>query len=534
MKRKLALAILGLVYAARLHAAGTKPFDYVIVGAGAAGSVLANRLTENPHMRVLVLEAGGPDTDERIYRPAAFRQLSGSSFDWSYTTQEQTHLNQREIPLPRGKVWGGSGSISAMAYVRGHPQDFDRWARLGNEGWSYQDVLPYFKKAENQERGPSEYHGVGGPQNVADPRWVPPISLAFIDAALEIGLSRNEDFNAQKQEGVGLYQLNQKNGERHSAAAAYLRPALHRTNLMLESHALVTRILFENGRAVGVSYLQDEVAHEARATREVILAAGTIGSAQLLLLSGVGPADHLRSLDIPVTRDLPGVGGNLRDHPRVGITYRSKLPLGFDEERAARDYYLDREGPWSSNGVGAGAFVKLSEEDTAPGIQILLTANPSQSTFSLHAVLMYPRSQGQVRLRSKDATVYPFIQANYLLDERDLRDLVRGLEIARRIALADALRDYRGEELGPDPEVWEGQTIADYVRENVATFHHPVGTCKMGYDSLAVVDDRLRVHGLEALRVIDASVMPTLIRGATHAATIMIAEKGADLVKSDW
>ncbi len=411
--------------------------DYVVVGAGAAGSVLAHRLTEDPGTRVLVLEAGGPDDDPRIKQPSSFRQLLDSPLNWGDSTAEEPHLDDRRVSLPRGRGWGGGGTISAMVYVRGHPSDFDRWEELGNPGWGYEDVLPYFKRAENQDRGPSEFHGVGGPQNVADPRWVPPISEAFLEAAEQAGIPRNEDFNGERQEGAGFYQLNQKDGERHSAADAYLRPALGRGNLTVESHARATRVLFEGRRAVGVAYIQGGRTHEVRASREVILCAGTIGSAQLLLLSGVGPAEPLNALGIPVIRDLPGVGENLQDHPRVALTHASRKPLGLAEserERAEREYEDTRTGPLSSNGVGAGAFVRLSPEDRAPRIQIILTANPVAGAFSLHAALMHPASRGSVRLRTPDPAVPPMIQVNYLADERDMKSLVRGLGVARRIA----------------------------------------------------------------------------------------------------
>ena len=518
--------------------AGAAPrgFDYVVVGAGAAGSVVASRLSENPEVSVLVLEAGGPDADPRIHRPASYRELAGAGLDWGYRTEEEPGLGGRTIAWPRGKVWGGSGSLSAMVYVRGHPRDFDAWEAMGNPGWGWKDVLPWFRKAENHERGPSPLHGTGGPQNVADPRWVPPLSQAFLEAALQAGLRRHEDFNGEAQDGASLFALNQKNGERHSAAAAYLRPVLHRPNLTVLSHALATRVLVEEGRAVGVAYQREGRESEARATREVILCAGAIGSPQLLLLSGIGPADHLRSFGLAVVRDLPGVGENLQDHPRVEVTYASREPLALadaERERALRDYARDRTGPLSSTGVGAGAFVRATADESAPDVLIVPTANADTNAWSLHVALMRPRSRGSLRLRSREPDAHPLIHAGYLSDERDVDALVRGIAIARRLAGQPALAGYRGRELsaGSGPE---GEDLVRFVRKNATTFFHPVGTCRMGPDRMAVVDHELRVHGVRGLRVVDASVMPGLVAGATHAATVMIAEKGADLVKKGW
>jgi choline dehydrogenase len=509
--------------------------DYVVVGAGAAGSVVASRLSEDAAVSVLVLEAGPPDTDPRIHQPSSYRELPGSELDWRYTTEEEPHLDGRRIPWPRGRVWGGSGSLTATVYVRGHPRDFDAWESLGNPGWGWAGVLPWFKKAENHERGPSVLHGSGGPQSVADPRWVPPLSLAFLAAAEQAGLRRHDDFNGEAQEGASLYALNQRNGERHSAADAYLRPALHRRNLTVESHALATRVLIQDGRAVGVAYRQGGTEREARARREVVLSAGAIGSPQLLMLSGVGPAEHLRSLGIPVVRDLPGVGQNLQDHPRVAVTWESRRPLGLtpaERETAARDYSRDRTGPLTSTGIGAGAFVRTRPEEPVPDVQVIPTANPAANAWSLHVALMRPRSRGSILLRSRDPEAPPLIHANYLSDERDLDVLVRGLAIARRVAGQAALAEYRGKETAPGAIA--GDDLRPHVRRNATTFYHPVGTCRMGKGALSVVDHELRVHGVAGLRVVDASVMPTLVGGATHAAAVMIAEKGADLVKKAW
>lgn len=535
MKITLVLAaLLSILTVACTPPADPPDFDYVVVGAGAAGSVLAHRLTEDPGTRVLVLEAGGPDDDPRIRKPSAFRQLVGTPFNWAYTTEEQPELRGRRISWPQGRGWGGSGSISAMVYVRGHASDFDVWEALGNPGWGYDDVLPYFKKAQNQERGASEFHGVGGPQNVADARWVPPLSQAFAEAAVQAGLPRNDDFNGARQEGVGFYQLNQKDGQRHSAAEAYLRPALDRPNLTVVNHAWVTRVVFDGTRATGVVYEQDGQEQEARATKEVLLSAGTIGSAKLLLLSGVGPAAELEELGIPVVLDLPGVGRNLQEHPRVAVTWSSLRPLGLTEAeqvQAEREYEEHRTGPLASNGVGAGAFVRLAPDSPAPDLQIMATGNPAARQYSIHAVLTHPRSRGSLRLRTADPADPPLLQPLYLSEDQDLDDLVAGLRIVRRIGEADALAPYRGRQVGPGDQGWGDEALRDYVRQNTVTFFHPVGTCRMGADEGAVVDAELRVRGLQGLRVIDASVMPALLSGATHAATVMIAERGADLLK---
>jgi choline dehydrogenase len=531
-----ALALLLPGPAAAVTAPEASSFDYVVVGAGAAGSVVASRLSENPAVSVLVLEAGPPDDDPRIPTPSLYRQLPGSELDWRYSTEEEPHLGGRRIPWPRGRVWGGSGTISAMVYVRGPARDFDRWRELGNPGWGFADLLPFFRRAQNQERGPSLHHGTGGAQGVADPRWVPPLSLAFLEAAQQAGLRRTHDFNGEDPEGAGLFQLNQRNGERDSASTAWLRPALVRPNLTVRSHSLVTRVLVREGRAVGVAYRGEGRQSEALARREVVLCAGTIGSPQILMLSGIGPADHLRSVGIGVVRDLPGVGANLQDHPRVALTWESTRPLGLtpaEQEEAAREYARARTGPLSSPGVGAGAFARTSASEDAPDVEIVPTGNAAAGTLSLHVALMRPASRGSVRLASADPGAHPLIRAGYLSEEGDLEGLVRGLELARRIADAPALAAWRGRELSAEA-AGGGEARRRFVRENATTFFHPVGTCRMGSDPLAVVDAELRVRGVDGLRVIDASVMPLLVGGATHAATVAVAEKGADILKRGW
>jgi choline dehydrogenase len=511
-------------------------YDYVIVGAGAAGSVVASRLTENAAVRVLVLEAGGPDDDPRVARPSAYRELPGSELDWNDSTEAEPQLGGRRIPWPRGKVWGGSGTISAMIYVRGPARDYDRWRELGNPGWGFSDLLPFFRKAENQERGPSVHHGTGGPQNVADPRWVPPLSQAFLEAARDVGLRRNVDFNGESPEGAGLYQLFQKNGERHSAAAAYLRPALVRGNLVVLSHALATRVVVRDGRAIGVAYSAAQGGERlALAAREVVLCAGTLGSPRLLMLSGIGPADHLRALAIEVVRDLPGVGENLHDQPRVPLVWEARRTLDLtaaEQEEAARDYARDRNGPLSSTGVGAGAFVRTTD-DPLPDVQITPTANAGTGTVNLHVALLRPKSRGSLRLRSRDPQAPPVVRANYLADPADVEGLVRGLAVARRIAASPRLAEYCGKELSAIAAS-DAEGARRWIRENATTFFHPVGTCRMGADRRAVVDAALRVHGIAGLRVVDASVMPALVGGATHAATVAIAEKGAAMIKETW
>jgi choline dehydrogenase-like flavoprotein len=364
---------------------------------------------------------------------------------------------------------------------------------------------------------------------------VPPLSRAFLEAAREAGIALNADFNGASQEGAGLYRLNQRNGERHSAAAAYLRPALSRPNLTVESHALATRVLLRDGRAVGVAWRRGGEEHEAFARREVVLCAGAVGSPQLLMLSGIGPAGHLRGLGIPVVLDLPGVGGNLQDHPRVPLPWESRRPLGFtaaEQERAVAEYDRDRTGPLTSPGVGAGAFVRTRPGEEEPDVQIIPVANAAAGTFSLNVALMRPASRGEVRLRLADAAARPVIRARYLSDERDVEGLLRGIAAARRIAAAPALAAWRGRPLFPAEDEGE-EALRRHVRETATTFFHPVGTCRMGPGPDAVVDERLRVRGVRGLRVIDASVMPLLVGGATHAATVAIAEKGAEMLLAD-
>jgi len=518
-------------------------YDYVIVGAGSAGCVLADRLTEDPQTTVLLLEAGGPDDAQEIHIPVAFSKLFQSAVDWTYYTEEEPHLTNRKLYWPRGKMLGGSSSINAMIYIRGNRYDYDHWRELGNEGWSYADVLPYFKKAENQERGSSEYHGSGGPLNVMDRPYTGPLSYAFIEAGVELGWPGNDDFNGATQEGFGKYQVTQKQGRRHSAAVGYLHPALGRPNLTLQTHALVSRILFEGIRAVGIAYLKDGVEQQARINKEVILAGGAINSPQVLLLSGVGPAAELRSLGINVVADVPGVGKNLQDHPFVSVCYASTQPVslfGLETAENMQEYIDHQSGPFTSNVAESGAFVKTSPDLPEPNLQYHFApvyyinhgfTAPDGHGFTIGPTLVRPQSSGHLALHSTDPTQHPAIYANYLASEADMQVLIEGVKLARRLAQTKAFDPFRGQEMLPGPQVQSDEEIAAYVRNNAESLYHPVGTCKMGDDELAVVDNQLRVRGLEGLHVVDASIMPTVINGNTNAPTIMIAEKIADLLR---
>jgi len=520
-------------------------YDYIIVGAGSAGCVLAARLTEDPHVRVLLLEAGGADKAKEIHIPAAFSKLYKTAVDWNYSTEPEPCLHNRRLYWPRGKMLGGSSSMNAMIYVRGNRLDFDYWASIGNEGWSFKDVLPYFKKSEMQQRGESEYHGASGPLHVTDLRCVNPLTRAFLEAAAELGISRNADFNGEFQDGAGLYQVTQKDGSRHSAADAYLKPSLRRKNLTVVTNAHVSRVVLENHRAVGVEYFHAAGTHVARASREVLLAGGSINSPQLLLLSGIGPADEISRVGIRAIHHLPGVGKNLQDHPMVSVGYMCTKPVSMATAESIPNlirYFLLKRGPLVSNVAEAGIFLRTREGLQIPNLQLLFgpayyvnhgLSPRKDHCFGFGPTLITPESRGSISLKSSDPLDPPAIRANYLSTDADMLVIIEGVNLSRRLAHQKPLAQFRGDELHPGAGNQTDDEIAEFIRAEAQTLYHPVGTCKMGNDPMAVVDPRLRVHGIERLRVVDASVMPRIIAGNTNAPTIMIAEKAADMIRAD-
>jgi choline dehydrogenase len=525
-----------------------KSFDYIIVGAGSAGCVLANRLTADLSVEVLLVEAGGRDKSLMIHMPAGIPALLGkpNPHNWYFDTEGQQHLNNRRLYWPRGRGWGGSSSINGMIYIRGHARDYDRWRQMGLEGWSFADVLPYFKRAESNENGADEFHGGAGPLHVSNGRSANPLFRAFVEAGQEAGHAYTPDFNGRAQEGFGPYQLTIREGRRWSAARAYLHPALDRPNLTVESLAHVTRVLFESGRAVGIEYVQKKQTIKARARREVILSGGAVHTPQLLMLSGVGDAEVLKRFDIPVQVDLNGVGKNLQDHLDCSIQYESSQPITLYSQasplnaaKTGLQYLLFGTGLATGQGLEAGAFLKSRPDLETPDLQIhFITALMFDHTrrkadrhgFMAHVCQLRPESRGYISLKSADPLAPPLIQPNYLEAEEDRRAMREGVKLTREVFAQAAFDPYRGPELMPGAQVQKDDQIDTFIRRTAETIYHPVGSAKMGKGADAVVDAQLRVYGVEGLRVVDASVMPDLVSGNTNAPTIMIAEKAADMM----
>ncbi len=526
-------------------------FDYVIVGGGSAGCVLAARLSEDPDVTVCLLEAGPVDTSVLIHCPAGLALLAQTgSANWAFETVPQDGLNGRRGYQPRGKVLGGSSSVNAMIYLRGQAEDYDAWAAEGNPGWAWADVLPYFKRAEHNERGADAFHGTGGPLNVKDltsPNRFGPI---FVEAARQAGYDVNPDFNGARQEGVGMYQVTHKNGERFSAAKAYLKPNLTRRNLTVVTSARTTRLLLEGRRATGVEFRVGTETRAVGARREVLLCAGALQSPQLLMLSGIGPGEHLRSMGIDVRHDQPGVGRHLHDHidvvqvldaPKLTDLFGLSLPGAVHAIKGIFEWRRYRRGMLTTNFAEAGGFIRSDARERRPDLQLhfvigKLVDHGRKTVFghgySCHVCLLRPQSRGSVTLASADPNSAPAIDPNFLAERDDLDRLVRGFKVMRRILGQPALASHGARELAASSGAQSDAEIEAFIRNRADTIYHPVGSCRMGPGQLDVVDAELRVRGIDALRVVDASIMPNIVSGNTNAPTIMIAEKAADMIKA--
>ncbi|MCZ8293287.1 MAG: choline dehydrogenase [Hylemonella sp.] len=525
-------------------------YDYIIIGGGSAGCVLAARLSEDPGVQVALLEAGPPDDSVLIHCPAGLALLAKSGqANWGLQTVPQAGLNGRRGYQPRGKVLGGSSSVNAMIYTRGHPRDYDDWAAQGNPGWAWSDVLPYFKRAEHNERGADDFHGSGGPLNVMDLRSPNRHSPDFVQAGVEAGFVHNPDFNGAEQEGVGLYQVTHKNGERYSAAKAYLTPHRARPNLHVLTGAHATRILLEGKRAVGVEFVQNGIKRELRAQREVLLSAGALLSPQLLMLSGIGPADQLREHGITLRHELPGVGRNLQDHVDVVLVYDApqltelfglSVKGALKMVRGIFEWRRQRSGMLTTNFAEAGGFIRSQASEVIPDLQLHFVVgklvNHGRTTttghgYSCHVCLLRPKSRGSVRLASADPLAAPLIDPAFLAERDDMDRLIRGFKLMRSILSQPALARFGARELPASAAARSDAQIEDFIRNHADTIYHPVGSCRMGPGTMDVVDAQLRVHGLQGLRVVDASVMPGLVGGNTNAPVIMMAEKAAALIR---
>jgi choline dehydrogenase len=519
--------------------------DYVIVGAGSAGCVLANRLSEDPSVRVLLLEAGGRDRSLNVKIPAAFPKQFHTKLDWDFATEPEPHVDERSLFIPRGKMLGGCSSMNAMLYVRGRPLDYDTWEAQGAPGWGYRDVLPYFMKSEDNVRGASEFHGTGGPLRVSEQRSPRPMNRRFLRASEAAGIPQIADYNGPEQDGASIAQVTQRNGQRFSAADAFLRPVMGRPNLEVRTNVSVLGVEFDGDRAVGVRLRKGRRGEElASADREVLLCAGAIGSPHLLLLSGVGPSDELRAAGVEPRHELPGVGRNLQDHPFVTMIWEvsdQQTLYGADKPKPLAEWLLRRSGPLSSTVAEVFAFTRTRGGLPAADVQFHMGAayfeDHGQETYDGHCmviapVLVSPKARGQVWLRSPDPTAKPRILTNTLSEPEDLESMLAGMRLARDIAGQAPLREIIVKELKPGPDCEGREELEADLRRRLMLIYHPVGTARMSdTHEQAVVDSQLRVHGLQGLRVIDASVMPTITGGNTNAPTMMIAEKAADLIR---
>ena len=529
-------------------------YDFIVTGAGSAGCVLAARLSEDGRYRVLLLEAGGNDNHFWIHVPMGYaKTFVDPRINWMFESEPEKELQGRTMYQPRGKVLGGTSSINGMIYMRGNAADYDQWRQLGNEGWSYDDVLPYFRKAEDNERGASEFHGAGGPLRVSNQPYNWEIAQALLAACTQAGIPETPDFNGATQEGCGYYQTTTNNKRRWSTAAAYLKPARNRPNLVVKTKAHATRLLFDNGRAVGVEFETPRGRERAMAGREVIVSGGAFGSPQLLLLSGLGPARHLQDMGVAVVKDMPGVGSNLQDHFNTYCTYRISRNLSLNALQyslphrlmAGAQYVLLRSGPMSGNGLYVGALVRSDKRLERPDLQLNISAwSTIERTrdgivshpfpgISISPVHLSPDGRGTVRLKSNDPLAPPAIQFNFLKSEYDWQALIAGMRYARSIVRQQALQKLIVEETLPGIQVRTEEDMREDIRARGVSNLHPVGSCGMGHGPMAVVDPRLRVHGVPGLRVVDASVMPSIIAGNTNAPTIMIGEKASDMILED-
>lgn len=528
-------------------------FDYIVVGAGSAGAALAARLSESGEHSVCLIEAGTKDKNPLIHIPIGLAALTRfKNLNWNYYTKAQEELDNREMYWPRGKTLGGSSSVNAMCYIRGAKEDYDQWAQLGADGWDWDSVLPYFKKSQNQERGADENHGVGGPLNVTDLRHVSEISQQFVDSAQELGYANIHDFNADDREGIGFYQVTQKGGQRCSSAKAYISQVLERENLEVKTGCLVQKVVIENNVATGVEVFQKRQSISLKATKEVLVCGGAINSPQLLMLSGIGPAAHLEEQGIAVKQDLPGVGQNLQDHLDAIIQWRSETPEGYALAfrsipgyiKSAYQYLFGRKGMMSSNIAEAGGFLKTKYANGLTDIQLHFLPAVLHDHgrrliwgygYGLHICCLYPESRGEIKLRSSNPADQPIIDPRYLSAEKDQKIMIEGVKMARKMLAASVFDQYDSKEVLPGPDVESDEEILSFIRKRSETIYHPVGTCRMGQasDEMTVVTPELKVKGIANLRVVDASVMPTLIGGNTNAPTIMIAEKAADMILSE-